>query len=187
MWPGVFPRNDSQRVAIYSERLLVGYRFYDAKAITPAFPFGHGLSYTNFSLSNLSAASDLVSVTVANTGPWAGRAVPQLYLAFPAGSGEPPQQLRGFGKTASLAPGQAERVEFKLRPRDVSVWDATAHAWAQVPGEFGVSVGFSSRCPRALKASFRVGSPGGFQHRGIPPRLDGDTSVGPAVLMAAVA
>ena len=155
-WPGFFPHNGTQRVALYSERLLVGYRWYDAKAVEPAFAFGHGLSYTSFALSKLSAAAGSVTVIVTNTGKLAGRAVPQLYISFPKDAGEPPRQLRGFVKTAQLAAGEAEEIEFALRERDVSVWDAETHAWSKVRGEFGVLVGFSSRCPRALKASFRV-------------------------------
>merc|ERR1712241_920270 len=92
-WPGV---GNPQRVATYSEKLEIGYRWYDTHGVQPAFPFGHGLSYTSFSLSNLRVSYDSVSVTVTNTGKLAGVAVPQPYLKFPEAAGEPPMQLKGF-------------------------------------------------------------------------------------------
>eukprot|EP00967_Tisochrysis_lutea_P143270 scaffold265877_cov32-Tisochrysis_lutea.AAC.2 len=156
MWPGIFPHNDSQRVAFYDERLLVGYRWYDAKSVAPAFPFGYGLSFTTFTLSKLTASANAISVTVTNTGRVAGRAVPQLYLGFPPQAGEPPQQLRGFHKTAVLYPGEMETCTFELVPRDRSIWDVEKHEWAEVKGVYHVIVGFSSRCPQALKAIFSL-------------------------------
>lgn len=78
----------------YSEALNVGYRWYDAKNITPLFPFGFGLSYTSFSFSNLqvgalSGGNATVQVTVTNTGSKAGTDVAQLYVGDPASTGEP--------------------------------------------------------------------------------------------------
>ena len=97
-WPGI------NKVATYSEKLLVGYRWYDQAAVTPAFPFGHGLSYTTFNLSELSAASGAVSFTVANTGSVSGAETPQVYLGFPTAAGEPPRQLKGFTKVPACCP-----------------------------------------------------------------------------------
>jgi len=151
MWPGV---GDKQRVASYSEGLLVGYRWYNAHNATPAFPFGHGLSYTTFALAGLRASPTRVTVTVTNTGRRPGAAAPQLYLTFPPSAGEPPGQLRGFAQ-AQLQPGESAEVRFPLRARDMSVWNATTHAWQLVHGSFGVAVGLSSRDAAALRGAFR--------------------------------
>ena len=70
--------------ANYSEKLLVGYRYYDAKGVTPAFPFGHGLSYTTFALSNLAVSASRVSVDVANTGKVSGASTPMLLPSLPS-------------------------------------------------------------------------------------------------------
>jgi beta-glucosidase len=89
--------------ANYTEKLHVGYRWYDAHSVTPKYPFGHGLSYTSFGYSNLEATTASVSCSVRNTGQVKGSEVAQLYLAFPEESGEPPLQLKGFAKV-SVAP-----------------------------------------------------------------------------------
>jgi beta-glucosidase len=123
----------------------VGYRYYDAHKIAPAFPFGHGLSYTSFQFSDLTATPSGASLTVTNNGTVAGQEVVQLYLGFPSSAGEPPQQLKGFNKTALLAPGASVRVTLTLTHRDFSVWDATAHAWSVAKGVHHVGVGASSR------------------------------------------
>ena len=149
-WPGT---GDPQRVALYTEKLEVGYRWYEAHGVTPAFPFGHGLSYSSFALSKLEASADGVSVVVANTGAVIGAAVAQLYLVFPDSAGEPPLQLKGFSKQ-TIAAGQTANVTFALDARSRSIWDVNTHSWAEVKGTFGVVVGLSSRDPHALKGSF---------------------------------
>eukprot|EP00052_Salpingoeca_macrocollata_P017874 m.146254 g.146254 ORF g.146254 m.146254 type:complete len:696 (-) comp20527_c1_seq1:51-2138(-) len=147
-WPGV------NKEADYSEKMLFGYRWYDAHKVVPAFPFGHGLSYTTFEYSSITASASSVSVTVKNTGSVAGAEVPQLYISFPASAGEPPQVLRGFSKVM-LAPGQATTVTFPLTSRDLSIWDISTHSWAAVKGSFTAAVGSSSRDLRQ-HASFTV-------------------------------
>ena len=76
----------------------------------------------------------------------------QLYLGFPASAGEPPKQLKGFEKV-QLAPGAKTTVQFKLEPRDLSIWDVASHDWSVVKGKFGVFVGASSRDPGMLSGS----------------------------------
>lgn len=144
----------------YSEKLLVGYRWYEEHAIsfTTGFPFGHGLSYTSFEYSNLevSQASPLqvnVSFTVANIGKRSGAEVAQLYLTFPAHAGEPRLQLKGFKKTESLAPGESKVLVLPLTPRELSIWSIDEHKWVSVSGAFTVHVGASSRDLR-LTSSF---------------------------------
>jgi beta-glucosidase len=149
-WPGV------NGTAHYSEALEVGYRWYDAQGQDPLFPFGFGLSYTTFAFRHLSVSPRLdpagvgsggrvtASVDVTNTGQRAGSDVVQAYVSFPASSGEPPHQLKGFAKV-SLRPGQTKRVTLRLDERAFSVWDPAAQQWTTVDGTYQVSVGDSSR------------------------------------------
>jgi beta-glucosidase len=137
----------------YKEGVFVGYRWFDAHAKLPAFPFGFGLSYTTFAYRDLRVelASDgslaaTVSAQVTNTGNRTGTDVPQLYLGLPsaAGTPQPPAQLKGFQKVA-LAPGQAARVTFPIDPRSLSHWEAGPGGWQVTPGCYRVMVGRSSR------------------------------------------
>jgi beta-glucosidase len=153
-WPGL-PDANSPTYAYYTEKLLVGYRFYDEHNISfsHGFPFGHGLSYTAFEYSELhiervpysQPSSHRVFFNVKNSGKVPGSEVAQLYLGFPSSAGEPPRQLKGFYKTKILKPGETEKVRLSLRPRDLSIWNSTTHSWSMVPGRFTVSVGSSSR------------------------------------------
>ena len=147
-YPGLEDSNESY----YDEKLEVGYRWYDAHSVEPAFSFGHGLSYTTFSYANMQASKSQVSFTLTNSGQMAGAEVPQLYLGFPASAGEPPKQLKGFDKVW-LAPGASTHVSFALTSRDLSIWDVNTHAWSPVQGSFDVYVGPSSRNVQ-LKSSF---------------------------------
>jgi beta-glucosidase len=136
----------------YSEGVDVGYRWYDAKDITPLFPFGYGLSYTDFRYSHIQVTPGLttsrgqltVSADVTNAGKRAGAAVAQLYVGDPATTGEPQQQLKGFEKV-SLAPGQTKRVTFRLSAAQAfSYWDSAANAFAVADGAYKLSIGDSS-------------------------------------------
>jgi beta-glucosidase len=143
-WPGVGGKVE------YSEGLLVGYRWYDAKGITPLFPFGFGLSYTSFAFSNLVVAPTLapgatatVSVDVTNTGRVTGAETVQAYVGDPASVGEPPEQLKGFDKV-TLAPGQTATVSLPLGPQSFSTWDSATQSWTEATGQYSVMVGDSS-------------------------------------------
>ena len=146
---------------VYSEKLLIGYRWWDAAGVAPLFAFGHGLSYTAFAYSGLTvdatsaAPSVLVSFFVQNMGAAAGKEIAQLYLAFPASAGEPPLVLRDF-TALPLAPGETTLVHFTLDQRACSVWSVADYAWQPVSGgTYGVSVGASSRDIR-LTGSFTL-------------------------------
>jgi beta-glucosidase len=137
---------------LYSEGIDVGYRWYDARNLTPLFPFGYGLSYTSFAFSDLrvtppqlAGRGALVKVTarVTNTGRVAGSEVAQLYLGDPAAAGEPPRQLKGFQRVA-LGPGQSGVVSFTLDAHDLSYWNDAANGWVVPPGGFRIYVGDSS-------------------------------------------
>ncbi len=147
--PAQFPGVNGQ--VLYSEGLDVGYRWYEAKGLTPLFPFGFGLSYTKFAFSQLSVTPTgnggvydvRVSATITNTGHAAGGDVVQLYLGDPAQAHEPPRQLIGFQKV-SLPAGSSRRVHFTITPRDTWWWDQGARGWTQSPGTYQVYVGDSS-------------------------------------------
>jgi len=149
-------------VAHFSEGLEVGYRGYSAHNIAPLFPFGFGLSYTQFSFDGLKVTKQpgsdaaTVSFKVTNTGQRAGAEVAQVYLGFPpiAEGNEPPLQLKGFRKVM-LNPGRSQTVEVKLDARAFSYWSEKAHAWVVAPGEFQVMVGDSS-ANTPLKASLAI-------------------------------
>jgi len=159
--PVTFPNVDNEVVftqqqypgvnlhATYSEDLLIGYRWYNAKNVNARWPFGHGLSYTTFSYSNIQVNGRTVTVDVTNSGGVSGAEVVQLYVGFPASSGEPPQQLKGFSKLG-LNVGEKKTATFTLSDRDLSIWDATAHKWALQSGTFQIRVGSSSGDIRAF-------------------------------------
>ncbi|WP_157610539.1 beta-glucosidase [Spirillospora albida] len=142
--PAHYPGTDDK--AVYAEGIFVGYRHYDTRNLTPAFPFGHGLSYTTFKLSNLKATRTTVTATVTNTGKRPGYAVPQLYLGLRAavGAPQPPRQLKGFSKML-LVPGQSAKVTFSLDARALSYWDQSTQLWKKAPGCTKAVVGTSSR------------------------------------------
>src|SRR3954469_5062600 len=151
--PEKYPGNANGDL-FYKEGVLVGYRWYDARNITPAYPFGAGLSYTTFAVRNLQiepaggrATGATVSADVVNTGKREGVAVPQLSLGLPQPSSDivqPPKALRGYDKL-SLAPGRSARVRFSVDQRALSYWDADAEDWAVALGCYRVMVGQSSR------------------------------------------
>ncbi|HEX2953394.1 MAG TPA: glycoside hydrolase family 3 C-terminal domain-containing protein, partial [Bacillota bacterium] len=136
----------------YGEGIFVGYRWYDARAIEPLFPFGHGLSYTTFEYGPVTAPQSAVtgepvkvSFTLKNTGAIAGKEVVQLYLGDKEASvARPPKELKGFAKV-SLEPGESNTVEFVLNERDFAFYSVEAKAWVVEPGEFDILIGSSSR------------------------------------------
>jgi beta-glucosidase len=131
----------------YKEGVLVGYRWFDAKGIRPAFPFGAGMSYTTFALSDLRLSGSRASVLVRNTGKRVGSEVVQLYVDIPPpapGVPQPPRQLKGYAKVA-LAPGSARRVGIALDDRSFAHYDVVAKRWAVTPACYVIEVGRSSR------------------------------------------
>jgi beta-glucosidase len=140
---------------LYGEDVFVGYRGYDASHTDVAFPFGYGLSYTSFELSDLDvtttgsvATNDLaasVSVTVTNTGAVAGSQVAQVYVSDPVASvARPPRELKGFAKV-SLDAGASSRVTIELDQRAFSFWLEPLHRWVVEAGDFVIAVGNDSR------------------------------------------
>ena len=138
---------------VYTEKLNIGYRWYDARKIKPMFEFGYGLSYTHFGYSNLSvntAVDNTLTVvfTVKNEGSLEGAEVPQVYLGI-NNKDEPPLRLVGFSKI-SLMPGESRQVRITISPRMQSIWSVDANDWKFIP-DSRVYVGASSRDIRLSK------------------------------------
>jgi beta-glucosidase len=166
--PATFPRQDADIPTAgdpekypgvadnetYKEGVLVGYRWYDANGIAPAFPFGFGLSYAKFAYRHLTVRAArpgvlgaTIGVDVTNTGARAGTAVPQLYLGLPRpapGVVQPPKQLKGFRKL-QLRRGERKHVSFNILARDLSYWDVKTRGWRVARGCYRVMLGSSSR------------------------------------------
>ena len=149
----------------YAEGVLVGYRWFDAKAIAPLFPFGHGLSYTTFEYSNLRvtggdqpAGSPVrVQVDVTNQGPRAGSETVQVYVHdVESTQPRPPKELKGFQKIP-LDPGEKRTVEVPLGPEAFAFYDPARKAWVAEAGEFQILVGSSAGDIR-LKAPYHLGN-----------------------------
>ncbi len=145
-WPGIDGRS------VFSEKLEVGYRWYDATGHKPLFPFGYGMSYTTFRLSHLVVAPTTAgplpldvhaTVNVTNTGRRAGAEVVEAYIGQPVANGEPPRQLCAFAKVF-LKPGETRQVKLSIDPRSFSYYDTAAHHWVSPPGRYTVMVGTSS-------------------------------------------
>jgi beta-glucosidase len=136
----------------YEEGVFVGYRHYDRQGITPMFPFGFGLSYTSFELSDLavdhsrfeSDGAVSVYVTVANIGARAGSEVVQLYVGDESSSvPRPAKELKAFAKV-HLGPGETARVKLELKERDFAFYSVEAKHWLVEPGAFSLLVGTSA-------------------------------------------
>ncbi|HHV30036.1 MAG TPA: glycosyl hydrolase [Clostridium sp.] len=158
-----FPGEDDR--VEYKENIFVGYRYYDTKGIEPLFPFGHGLSYTQFEYSEISVdkkdVSDNnvinVSVKVKNTGEVAGKEVVQLYVKDVKSSVlRPEKELKGFQKIF-LNPGEEKIVTFTLDKRAFAYYNTQIKDWHVESGEFLILIGKSSR-DIVLKESVRVNS-----------------------------
>jgi len=149
MYPGTDRGNGFPEVD-YTEELLMGYRWYDSQGTKPQWVFGHGLSFSTFTYSNLNVmgpltptVSAIVYAEICNTAGPAGNEVAQLYLGFPAAANEPPKLLKGFQKVP-LAAGQCSGVGFPLKASDLWIWDVVGQQWTLVPGQYTVMVGSTS-------------------------------------------
>jgi beta-glucosidase len=141
-------RTANQPVANYAEGLLVGYRWYDAKNVAVAYPFGHGLSYATFKYDNLRVTPTLngfdVSFTLTNTSDRAAEEVAQVYVSRPNSTVERPvKELKAFRRVA-LKARKRQKVTIPLRYADLGHWDETRQTWMLEPGEITILVGGSS-------------------------------------------
>lgn len=155
---GSFPTQPA-RVA-YEEGIYVGYRYYTSFDKAVSYPFGFGLSYTTFEYGDLQVESDQgvvkISCSVRNTGEIAGKEAVQVYISSPGKSLEmPAMELRSFGKTSLLEPGQEEILEFSIRSSDYASFDTDRSSWILEAGTYEVRIGASSEDIR-LTGSFEL-------------------------------
>ncbi|EKM82934.1 hypothetical protein AGABI1DRAFT_118340 [Agaricus bisporus var. burnettii JB137-S8] len=159
----------------YREDLFVGYKHYQARGIKPLFPFGHGLSYTAFSLNDLQVsmpsefdASSRVTVSalLKNEGQVVGSEVVQIYVSYPVDLGltTPVNQLRGFRKAHDVVPGASHKLDIILDKYAFSLWDELRSAWRVSAGQYLIHAGFSSD---ALPLSVSVEIPQTFFWNGL--------------------
>jgi len=132
----------------YEEGIYVGYRYFTTAGKEVSYPFGYGLSYTNFAYTKpvVKAVGDgfEASVTVTNTGSVAGKEVVELYVSAPAGGLEKPAcELRGFAKTRELKPGESQVVTIKVKNYDIASFNEAASAWEAPAGAYKVAFGAS--------------------------------------------
>ncbi|MGA8940412.1 MAG: glycoside hydrolase family 3 C-terminal domain-containing protein [Acidobacteriaceae bacterium] len=128
----------------YNEGVLVGYKWYATKHKAVLFPFGYGLSYTTFALSDMHISPDArtAQVTVTNTGNRPGRTVAELYASLPAAADEP-QRLAGW-EPVTLQPHESRKVTIAIEPLTLSVYDLKQHAFTLLPGSYTFHAGSSS-------------------------------------------
>ena len=131
----------------YKEGATVGYKWHDAHQLPPMFPFGFGLSYTQFSYGDLQARLEgedlVVRFHVANTGPSDGKDVPQVYVSSVAGGWEAPKRLAGWRKV-DLKKGSGTEVELRVDPRLLAVFTEADNLWRIAPGNYKVMLGSSA-------------------------------------------
>ena len=134
-----------ERTAEYREGLYIGYRYYDTAGVEVRFPFGFGLSYTNFEYSDLSVSKNEVAFTLTNTGKLAGAEIAQVYAACLSGQVfHPEQELKGFTKTY-LEPGESKQVVIFLDDKAFRYFNARTGRWETAGGTYRIRVGASSR------------------------------------------
>lgn len=136
----------------HEEGIYVGYRYHDAFKVTPAYPFGYGLSYTSFQVAplrlNTRTLKDkvVITTTVTNTGKAAGKEVLQLYVTAPAGAiDKPEQELKAFAKTRLLQPGESQSLSFELSLHTLASFNSSNSAWVADAGKYTFKAGTSSR------------------------------------------
>ncbi len=149
---GNFGRKQIPAEVTYEEGIYVGYRYYNTFNVAPAYEFGYGLSYTNFTYTNLKLSSSsfngkiTATVTVANTGKVTGKEAVQLYLSAPAQKlDKPVEELRAFAKTNLLQPGKSQTVKFILNAADLASFDTQTESWIAEAGKYTVKIGSSSK------------------------------------------
>lgn len=156
-----FPGEDG--IVTYAEGIYVGYRYYDKKKAAVNFPFGHGLSYTDFSYSDLRVDKDKITdqesvtvhVDVTNTGSLTGKAVVQLYVQDVESTvRRPVRELRAFDKV-TLQPGERKTLHFRLDKRAFAYYEPKIHDFFVESGEFLIEIGENSRDIR-LRQSITV-------------------------------
>ena len=142
----------------YREGLYVGYRYFDTAKREVKYPFGYGLSYTEFAYSDLTVTEDAVHFTVRNSGNVYGEETAQLYVhADTNGMFRPEQELKGFAKVG-LNPGEEKQVTIGLNDRSFAVWSILENDWVIEGGNYELRIGASSRDIRLTAEVQKAGS-----------------------------
>lgn len=141
----------------YNEGIYVGYRYYTSFDVDTAYPFGYGMSYTNFEYRNPTVVANTLgrkgkkggliqlSATIHNSGDVAGKEAAQVYVSAPQGKLDKPAiELKAFAKTSLLQPGQNEKLAFTISARDLASFDASRNKWIIEPGAYQVYIAPSS-------------------------------------------
>jgi beta-glucosidase len=133
----------------HEEDIYVGYRYFDTFHQKVAYPFGYGLSYTTFQYAKPTVKQNgdriEVSISIKNTGSIAGKEVAEVYVSAPKGKIEKPaKELKAFGKTRNLKPGESEMLKMSLARTDLASFDESQSAWVVDPGTYIVKVGASA-------------------------------------------
>ncbi len=132
----------------YEEGIWVGYRHFVTRDVEVSYPFGFGLSYTSFAYSKpvVKAGKDgfTATVTVKNTGKVAGKEVVELYVSAPAGGlDKPARELKAFGKTRELQPGESQTLTLQVTAYELASFNETSSAWEAAAGKYNVQFGAS--------------------------------------------
>ena len=140
---GVIPGVDFSN---HEEDIYVGYRYFDTFKKNVAYPFGFGMSYTTFEMGKPSVKAKgkniEVSVTIKNTGKVSGKQVAQVYVTAPKGAYEKPaKELKAFGKTRELKPGESQTLKMTLEKRDLASFDEANSQWKVDAGNYLFQVG----------------------------------------------
>ena len=144
------PRQPQKDVDVtrYEEGIWVGYRHFVTRDIEVSYPFGFGLSYTSFAYSKpvVKAGKDgfTATVTVKNTGKVAGKEVVELYVSAPAGGlDKPARELKAFGKTKKLQPGESQTLTLQVTAYELASFNEASSAWEAAAGKYNVQFGAS--------------------------------------------
>jgi beta-glucosidase len=169
---GVEEKPISERVknkdyTLYEEGIYVGYRHFDKQKINVSYPFGFGLSYTEFQYANMEVTLEKgwldIGLWVKNTGTVPGKEVVQLYSAKPATAVDRPvRELRAFSKTPLLRPGDSTQLKFTLPVSELAYWNEAHPGWEVEPGAYSLEAGASSRDLR-LAQEVEIPSTGGME------------------------
>ncbi|XAW87383.1 fibronectin type III-like domain-contianing protein [Vibrio sp. CDRSL-10 TSBA] len=141
----------------YNEGIYVGYRYYTSFDVDTAYPFGYGMSYTNFEYRHPTVVANTLgrkgkkggliqlSATIHNSGDVAGKEAAQVYVSAPQGKLDKPViELKAFAKTSLLQPGQNAKLAFNIPARDLASFDASRNEWIIEPGTYQVYIAPSS-------------------------------------------
>ncbi len=161
-------RNGDLENEEYAEDIYVGYRWFDKQGVKPRYPFGYGLSYTDFSVEVNSVTQSGVELTVTNTGGSSGKKVLQIYVSKPEGALEHEvRALVGFAKTKCLGPGQRQTLSIPFRLEDIASFDESRSAFVLEAGEYRVKLNdtaagsFCVEAERVLETVESIGTKSG--------------------------